>query len=535
MGIIDSIASNVTESVRNLFAQDAAPQGDQSSDPQQIAQDILDPNVEPQNYDEGRIGNQVTSESQVLDELKQAKLAEALATADPEQSAAIMTELLRQDPNALDTWLDPQVLQARSQDGLLSQQNIQDIGIGIAQAYNADPAIRERINATLDENYLQNPGDAASNGARTNALVDLFSAAAYHPDLRLMRESYAQHVLDTQVVGQGTDRESIHAAGVALSLLNAPNANPESGARVLDQYSPQELANIFTQAGASAELGTIAADRDIVADTLRNAATQGYPYDGQLSAQQRTAFADTLVRTLGEMQGDVINWPTTMAAAAELFRAHGPALIDLYTSSAAGIAPKTEPLAVLMSMTMFNPAAANVMVGNQTVPEVMRGVFADAADRFLTTAETAPAGSVEQSRAIEQFGQLTATLSGGAAHALTRYDEQIRQNEETRELFASLVGAAVGDIAGARAPVGNTTGVIATQVTDQVLDALMSDPERPSAALADTLYDSFYGRVDTLRTELGQPELLSAFTSAYSAELLNLQQNLNINLGGHAR
>jgi hypothetical protein len=133
---------------------------------------------------------------------------------------------------------------------------------------------------------------------------------------------------------------------------------------------------------------------------------------------------------------------------------------------------------------------------------------------------------------MRQYGQLAASISGGAAVALTRYDEQINETRESREQFAGLIGDVVGQL-----PLGDLGGTIADKVSEpiatQIAEALIANPERPDVAIAGVLADQYAAQADLLSEEVGNPDLIQAYEAGYSAELLNLQQNLNVNLGGH--
>ncbi|MCC6336036.1 MAG: hypothetical protein IT380_18860 [Myxococcales bacterium] len=222
---------------------------------------------------------------------------------------------------------------------------------------------------------------------------------------------------------------------------------------------------------------------------------------------------------------------SALASSGRLFTAHASELVDYYTGAADGVA-RTETLSRFISQTLFNPDAQGIwMDRRQDLGPAVRAALGNQADRFLDAARSAPAGSLEQERALAQFGRLTASASGGAALALTDYSEQIRASEESRQQFAGLVSLLVG-----KTPLGGLPGAgsLSEALAEKIYDAITENPERPDQALAGVLYDSFAGRVEALATELNQAGLRSAFDSAYSAELLNLQQNLNVNLGGHA-
>lgn len=225
---------------------------------------------------------------------------------------------------------------------------------------------------------------------------------------------------------------------------------------------------------------------------------------------------------------------SALSAAGRLFTAHSQELIDHYTSAQPGQPGQTEVLSKFMSQTVFNPDAQGIMLdrSRDLVPAI-RDALSDGARTFLERASAEGVSATDQSRAMRQFGQLTASISGGAAVALTRYDEQINATKESREQFAGLVGDLVGQL-----PLGDLAGTIADKVTEpianQIAEALIKNPDRPDAALAGVIYDDFSAQADRLSEKVGNPDLIQAFESGYSSELLNLQQNLNVNLGGHA-
>lgn len=221
---------------------------------------------------------------------------------------------------------------------------------------------------------------------------------------------------------------------------------------------------------------------------------------------------------------------SALSSAGRLFVNNSAELIDYYTGANGGTA-QTETLAKFFSQTVLNPNAQGLVLDHSRdlIPAI-RSSLDQAAGSFLDGARNAPAGSLAQERFMEQFGRLTASVSGGAALALTRYDDQIMANKESREQFVGMVGDLVG-----LTKLGDVPG--ADKATDflagKLYDAITENPKRPDQALAGVLYDSYAGQIDSLSTQLNQSGLRTSFDSAYSAELLNLQQNLNVNLGGH--
>lgn len=221
---------------------------------------------------------------------------------------------------------------------------------------------------------------------------------------------------------------------------------------------------------------------------------------------------------------------SALSATGRLFVGHSAELIDHYTG-AGGTTSQTEALAKFLGQTVLNPDATGIVLDRQRdlIPAITDALDQNAG-RLLDAARQAPQGSLEQERYLQQFGRLTASVSGAAAVALTKYDKQIMESEASRKQFATAVATLVGMTQVGKAP-GAKQAVEA--LANQVYDAITTNPKRPDQALAGALYDSYAGQVDALATELNQTGLSTAFESAYAAELLNLQQNLNVNLGAH--
>lgn len=227
---------------------------------------------------------------------------------------------------------------------------------------------------------------------------------------------------------------------------------------------------------------------------------------------------------------------SAIAASGRLFTAHATEITDAFTASSPGKAAETETLAKFFGQTVFNPEASTIALDNRrdlqpAVRQAIQGVQLTMFDR----AEAAPAESVERARAFETFGQFAASITGGAALALTKYDGEVADAQAQREATAGLIGAVVGDIVGFKTPIGNTAGNLAESIAQSILDAVAQNPDRPDQALAGVLNDQFSSAVDAERVRLGDNGAMASFDGAYSKELLNLQNNLNVNLGAHAK
>ena len=340
------------------------------------------------------------------------------------------------------------------------------------------------------------------------ALQDAYESGAITADDLVRISDYngvgngAQRLLDTLVAGGGTGPNgTVEALSDALWARNGNDGRDRAGAA----------------------LGYLS-DPDLTARNLNTPEARRSAFEALVKLNGNDDNFDTSDST-GE------GWQVSaLSAAGRLFIANSDELVDYYTGANGGQA-QTEVLAQFLGQTVLNPDAQGIVLDRtrDLVPTI-RSALDDSAGRLLDGARNAEPGSLEQERYMQQFGRLAASVSGATALALTKYDEQIQADEASKEQFVGLVGDLVG-----ATRLGEVTGVdkVTELVSGAIWDANHEKRERPDAELAGKLYDVFAAQVEFLATDLDQTGLRSAFDSAYSAELLNLQQNLNVNLGGH--
>lgn len=353
---------------------------------------------------------------------------------------------------------------------------------------------------------------------------------------------YGGLLKDQRVIGEALQQAFEDGAVNADDLLRIADANGAGN-------GAQRLLTVL-QNGGGGQGGTVEALADALwarngSDGLdRAAAAIAYSSSRELqeanlnTPEERQQAFEALVEFNDKAPYEEIGGPmgqqwerSALASSGRLFTSHANELVDHYTGAADGVG-RTETLSRFISQTLFNPDAQGIwMDRRQNLGPAVRAALGNQADRFLDAASAAPAGSLEQERALAQFGRLTAGVSGGAALALTDYSEQIRANEESRQQFAGLVSLLVSKTPLASIP---GSGSASEALGGAIYDAITENPERPDQALAGVLYDAYTARVEALATELNQAGLRPAFDSAFAAELANLQTNLNVNLGGHA-
>lgn len=364
---------------------------------------------------------------------------------------------------------------------------------------------------------------------------------------RFRTEDYAALAEDQRVIAEAIQTAYDAGAINADDLLRIADANgADNGA--------QRFLSILTQSSEARQPGGVA---EVLADALwarngndgvdRAVAAMHYSSDPTLMAdnldtpEKRVEAFEALVRfNESNPYEDIPDGPaktlwetSALAGAGRLFTAHSQELIDHYTSGEPGRFGDTGTLAQFMGQTLFNPDARGIALDRRRdlVPAI-RDALTNAGETFFDRVRDPQASATDQNRAMRQFGQLTASISAGAAVALTAYDEQILANEASRQQFANLLGTVVGKL-----PLGDAAGEVANRVSgplaERIYDALNEEPERPDLAVALELRNSYESQVDLLNEELENPDLINAFESAYGAEIDDLQLELNVNLGGH--
>lgn len=227
-----------------------------------------------------------------------------------------------------------------------------------------------------------------------------------------------------------------------------------------------------------------------------------------------------------------------LLAEGRLFNCYGSELVDHYTGMSADDTPMhTDELVKFISQTVLNPDAKGLWLDrSRDLAPAVSAAINGAAQTYADRAEQSGANTKDQERSMQQLGRLTAAVSGATAVALTKYDAQINANEASKKDFADSISKIVGIT-----PLGALVGKVPLGLGNQMVqnlagnlyDDLNQNPDRPGTAMARTLYD-FGAQQANIISDHSPGDPRTAFDAAYSAELLNLQQSFNVNLGGHA-
>jgi len=400
---------------------------------------------------------------------------------------------------------------------------------------------------------IENP---ALSQADRNAIIqevardpDLVSALYAADSERAVRGDYGALAADQQVIAEAMQQAWEDGALTPDDLLAIADHNGAGN-------GAQRFLSLLAESPAAGQAGGVAealadalwardgndgldragaalfytSDPAMMSRNLNTPDARAEAFEALVAFNEQAPYADIPAGMVGEAWED-----SALSAAGKLFIAHGPELVDRYTSSEPGKAAETEVLAQFMSHTVLNPNAQGIVLNRtQDLVPAVNDAIGNIAGDFLDAASAEGVSDVDANAAMKQLGQLVASISGGAAVALTRYDAQISATEASREQFAGMIGSLVGEIplggGLAEKAVNHATGPLANEIAEMLIE----DPERPDQALSGMLSDHFWSQADVLAHEMGNPDLINSYESGYSHELANLQSNLNVNLGGHS-
>lgn len=400
---------------------------------------------------------------------------------------------------------------------------------------------------------LENP--ALSQAERNEILQEV----ARDPDMvgmlygadseRAARGDYGALAADQQVIAEAMQQAWEDGAVTAEDLLAIADHNPAGN-------GAQRFLSLLAESPAAGQAGGVsealadalwardgndgmdragaalfyASDPAMMSRNLNTPEARAEAFEALVAFNEQAPYADIQAGMLAEGWED-----SALSAAGNLFISHGQELVDRYTSSEPGKAAETEVLARFMSHTVLNPNAQDIVLNRtQDLVPAVNDTIGNIAGDFLDAASAEGVSDVEASAAMKQLGQLIASVSGGSAVALTRYDAQINATEASREQFAGMIGSLVGEIplggGLAEKAVNHATGPLANEIAEMLIE----NPERPDQDVSSMLSDHFWSQADLLSHETGNPDLITSYESSYSYELNNLLSNLNVNPGGHA-
>jgi hypothetical protein len=254
-----------------------------------------------------------------------------------------------------------------------------------------------------------------------------------------VQQAYADGALNTRDLVHIADFSQIQNGGGGqrfLNILMQGGAASEKGsaAEALANALWARNGNSGTDRAAAAlyySSNALTMQNDLTTPAMRQEA-----FEALVNFNQKEPYSDL---PSGQL---VTDWKNqAIAAEANLFAANGPELTQELTLRDGTHTPDTQVLAKFMSQTVFNPSAQNIQLDDFTsLKDSLTNALANESSTLMANAQQAPKGSLQEYYSIEEYGRLSAAVSGGAALALTRYDAQVQANDAARQQWADLVG-----------------------------------------------------------------------------------------------
>jgi hypothetical protein len=202
-------------------------------------------------------------------------LADELAKGDPLYREQLMREIFKQDPNALNSWLQAERANRMQDDGRISISEKGSIAEGLAAAYNNGdipksdqyagpvPGTAEDgkvLGATdLDQQLLKGFTSGDHDGQVRNAdevaQFLKFMNSSSGPESTEFRQKFSQHLIDQYVLNPAVKYNDVDQQQVAATLAgNLLGATPEQSAKnlsaeVLQKYDDEQIKTILEAAG----------------------------------------------------------------------------------------------------------------------------------------------------------------------------------------------------------------------------------------------------------------------------------------------
>jgi hypothetical protein len=234
--------------------------------------------------------------------------AQTVEKADPNYRQDLMGEILKQDPNALNSWLTPERANNMEDKGEISSPQKAKMAESVAAAYNNGQVPQGTINAgqrpgkveegkvNQSELYSVVSGfnsasglgggpDNVANAQRAHEFLKFFDSSK-GPEVAEFRTNYGQHLMKEYVlndaVGYHNPTQRDAAAGLAANLLGGDISRPEIAANALAGYDADQLKTIMQSAARSNSLYGEEAMKVPAKDRMLNAKDISVPDGAQL-------------------------------------------------------------------------------------------------------------------------------------------------------------------------------------------------------------------------------------------------------------
>ena len=458
------------------------------------------------------------------------EFANTLQGLDAQQRQELTAAILDKDTNALNSWLNPSVM-----DGL-DQRELGMVGEALAGAYNSGHPVMANFDAPANptfgghEMHQRNPLDGAVLGFNSHgysdalgraqdarAFVELMSASS-GPEAAQFRADYANHLIEQYVLNDRVDvvtRDA--AAGIAAQMLGNDTTRPDLVVDALSGMSEGDRATFLEhverssglfgseiiEALASSDLRVDPADvrlQDGLGLLMSAVARSADPAAGELAVE----FAGLPASNgdwFGREEADARNM-----ALSQMFLAHDQQILDamsVYESASAGnptdpgeriFNANVEALGSLLGEILFNPDGVLTNTVQARILEYSTGLvdeinasadrensegYEEASGRLVVLRAATGEAVAQQYDAITSSRESTAQAIGFMVDlALAALPARVRVGDSVKTALAEVLpeGAIREAVQGLTGKIVNeATGRLTTEAKAQLADALGED------------------------------------------------------------
>ncbi len=413
-----------------------------------------------------------------------AAYADVVGQADKAFREEVLTEILERDPNALNSWLSPEVINQGVEAGTISRHERAQMAETFAALYNDGhfdtyelPAHSQgfgvdRIEVTEVDNPILSITDGGGLGGADQALLESeriaqfaeFIDAGYGPETAEFRENYSEHLIETYVLNDQVDNSRQNmAAALSAELMSGDHRRPEIAVNVLSGLSSAERTEFIDQVAS----GSAAFNRDFLERrvelnpqfelndlTMRDGVAAIYSSVANSRSPAATELAVDLARNTDRFvsNGDNGGLQDRVRQFGRMTLSHSDAILDELTaydrsnvstvdnSDLEQYEVNAQDLAEVLELTAFNDQSPyQTLIQNQVLD------YAAAQTDAINNA-TDP----DNTGFNDAAGRLS-VLSAASSHVVTESFDQIAADREARQ---ALIGFAV-DLALAAVPLGN--------------------------------------------------------------------------------
>lgn len=410
------------------------------------------------------------------------------------------------------------------------------ISSSLDAAYKSGDVSDDDIKAMVGNDFRANgegPLGAIIGGTHNPALINTFA----NEELKHMTgdSPWRDRAVAAAVAGMPEDGMRAYLAQhptLVHDLVNSPDgASARSAAELLGHLPPDMLQSWLADP----------ANKDDKAKLLSNINKdeQNVALDDEDSYSTNSPAFGDLLKNAANIQPPTPEVTDLFSKAVDLTKGNEASLQGLATLYVKDSAALTQALTAdgnsagptvlskFFAQTLFSPDAQDLdFDGGGKMTDAITGAI-----KTASNALQAQFGGDQQHDAGRSLGRLAASLEGAAAVTLKNYRDDVAGNKEKRDLFAGLIGKAIG----AALPdelIGKDFAV--DKVSELISDALLPNPSRPGTIdlrqvwedqfeAATSAYDEAHGKDSTLTTD---------YDGAYAKAAIDIHDQLGINFDG---